>query len=469
MFSAATERPDWRFSLRLALGVGSLFAIAVVTLYYGAGELLERALAREEASLVLDRSEDIRLAWQDARDEGLTNLLRELETTTGEQLAVRVEGADRTVIFAGATANAPEVPWAELSATPTEGSKGISAAKGWTATAVPLPSGDTLRAARFSGVLADVRTNYRGLFATAVGPLLLAGISGGVILVILALRPLRRTVAVMRHIVRTGDWAARVSPPQAAGEMRNLAEAFNAVLERQQRLVESLRQSLDHVAHDLRTPLTRLQVAVESGLEKTGADSTAREALADCLEETQRVQATLDTLLDVAEAEAGAMRLKREKIRAADLLAEVAELYEFVAEEKGAKLEVRESPGVEFEGDRVRLRRALTNLVDNALKYLGTGRSIVLSAELTEREVFLRVQDDGLGISPEDLPRIWDRLFRADRSRSAPGMGLGLSLVKAIAEAHDGRAEAVSTPGRGSVFLLRLPRRAQNKVITPTA
>ena len=144
-------------------------------------------------------------------------------------------------------------------------------------------------------------------------------------------------------------------------------------------------------------------------------------------------------------------------------------IRELVAEEKGAKLEVRESPGVEFEGDRVRLRRALTNLVDNALKYLGTGRSIVLSAELTEREVFLRVQDDGLGISPEDLPRIWDRLFRADRSRSAPGMGLGLSLVKAIAEAHDGRAEAVSTPGRGSVFLLRLPRRAQNKVITPTA
>jgi signal transduction histidine kinase len=141
-----------------------------------------------------------------------------------------------------------------------------------------------------------------------------------------------------------------------------------------------------------------------------------------------------------------------------DLLAEVAELYEFAAEEKGARLEVRAAPGLEFTGDRVRLRRALANLVDNSLKYLGDGRSVLLSAELTEREVLLQVTDDGIGIVPEDLPRIWDRLFRADRSRSAPGMGLGLSLVKAIAEAHDGRAEASSTPGHGSVFLLRLPR-----------
>src|SRR3954469_15969954 len=99
MFSGASERPDWRFSLRLALGVGGLFAIAVVTLYFGAGALLDRALAREEASLVLDRTEDVRLAWQDSRNEGLATLLKDLETTAGEQLAVRVESADRSVIF----------------------------------------------------------------------------------------------------------------------------------------------------------------------------------------------------------------------------------------------------------------------------------------------------------------------------------------------------------------------------------
>ena len=459
MFSAKSDRPDWRFSLRLALGVGGLVAVAVVAIYLGAGALLDRALAREEASLVLDRIEDLRLAWQNSGNDGLDSLLRELEKTTGEPLAVSIEGPDRSVLFNGATADAPDVPWAELRA-PLAGEKSaVSVTGGWTATALALSSGETLRAARFSSALADVHATYRSLFATAVAPLLLAGIVGGVLLVIVSLRPLRRTVAVMRHIVRTGDWAARVTPPRATGEMRNLAESFNAVLERQQRLVESLRQSLDHVAHDLRTPLTRLRATAESGLVTTGPASAAHEALADCLEETQRVQATLDTLLDVAEAEAGAMKLRRETIAAAAMLTEVAELYEFAAEEKGAKLEVRAAPGVEFEGDRVRLRRALANLVDNALKYLGTGRSIVLSAELTDRDILLRVQDDGIGISAEDLPKIWDRLFRADRSRSAPGMGLGLSLVKAIAEAHDGRAEVESTAGRGSVFTLRLPRR----------
>jgi signal transduction histidine kinase len=460
MSSAANKRPDWRFSLRLALGVGGLFAVAVVAIYISAGKMLESALAREEAALVLDRREDIRLAWQNAGSESLIVFLQELEETTGEQLAVRVEGPGQALLFDGATASAPAVPWEALAFSPTEKEKRVTAAEGWTATAMRLSSGDILLVGRFSSAFAEVRKTYRGLFASVVGPLLLAGVLGGVLLVIVALRPLRHTVAVMRHIVQTGDWSARVSPPRAAGEMRNLTESFNAVLDRQQRLVESLRQSLDCVAHDLRTPLTRLQMAVETGLSKAERDSAAREALADSLEETQRVQATLDTLLDVAEAEAGAMKLKRETINAADLLAEVAELYEFTAEEKAAKLELRVAAKVEFIGDRVRLRRALANLVDNALKYLGNGRLVVLSAEMTEHEILLQVKDTGLGIAPEDLPRIWDRLFRVDLSRSAPGMGLGLSLVKAIAEAHGGRAEVSSTIGCGSVFQLRLPHQS---------
>lgn len=460
MFCGKNNRRDWRFSLRLALAVGGLFAVAVVTIYFGAGALLDRALAQEQTSLVLDRSEDVRLAWEDSGREGVVSLLANIEETTGEQLAVRIEGAGRSVRFADATSNAPEVPWVDLAGAPSATDRAVRVRGGWTATVLILESGERLWTARFSGVLADVRSAYRGLFATAVAPLLLAGIAGGVLLVFRALRPLRRTVTVMHHIVRTGDWAARVAPPKSTGEMRNLAEAFNAVLERQQRLVEGLRQSLDHVAHDLRTPLTRLRITVESALGKAGPESAAREALADCLEEAQRVQATLDTLLDVAEAEAGAMKLRWERMAAADLLAEVAELYEFAAEEKGASLEVKAAPDLEFDGDRVRLRRALANLVDNALKYLGVGRAIVLSAEMTEHELVLGVRDDGVGIAAEDLPRIWDRLFRADQSRSAPGMGLGLSLVKAIVEAHGGRAEAQSAVGCGSIFLLRLPRKA---------
>lgn len=457
MSSAANNRPGWRFSLRLAAGVAGFFAIVVVGIYFGSGALLQRALVREEGALVLDRQEDVRLAWEDAGEEGVRDLLNELVGITGEQLAVRIAGPDRATRFSGVTVNAPAVPWAELDAAVPDASR-LTASGGWIATTEQLDSGEILHTARYSGVADEVRTAYRGLFVSGAGPLLLAGLAVGAGLVFVALRPLRRTVAVMHHIVRTGDWAARVQPPRGQGEMRDLAEAFNAVLERQHRLVESLRQSLDSVAHDLRTPLTRLQASAEAGLGGTDRGSAAHEALTDCLEEAQRVKATLDTLLDVAEAEAGAIRLRPEPLRAAELLGEVAELYEFAAEEKQARIEVRGGAPVEFTGDRVRLRRALANLVDNALKYLGEGRLIILSADATDREVVLRVQDDGLGITAEDLPRIWDRLFRSDRSRSAPGMGLGLSLVKAIVEAHGGRVEASSTPGQGSVFTLRLPR-----------
>lgn len=459
MFSAASERPDWRFSIRLALGVGGLFAVAVVALYLGAGAMQERVLAHEEAALVLDRREDIRIAWQSSGEDGLVELLKELETTTGEQLAVRVEKPDGEVTFEDSTANAPDISWAQFAPAGKSQPERLATAKGWTATSMDLASGEILRVARFSSVIADVRNAYRGLFTTTVGPLLLAGISGSVILVIIALRPMRRTVAVMRHIVQTGDWSARVVSPRAKGEMRNLAEAFNDVLERQQKLIESMRQSLDCVAHDLRTPLTRLQVTVESGLDKTER-KPARDILIDCLEETQRVRATLDTLMDVAEAESGAMKLRLEEIQVSELFAEIAELYEFAAEEKNARIETDLPGELVFIGDHVRLRRALANLVDNALKYLGSGHRVVLSTEVVGREIILRVEDDGMGITPEDLPRVWERLFRVDRSRSAPGMGLGLSLVRAIAEAHEGRAEVRSTPGKGSVFQLRLPYRS---------
>jgi signal transduction histidine kinase len=457
MSSAPSERPGWRFSLRLAQGVAGFFAAVVVGIYFVSGALLERALVREEAALVLDRQEDIRLAWEAAGEDGLQDLLGELVTTTGEQLAVRVTGADRKLLFSGATANSPAVPWTELEAAPPDSSR-VTAAGGWVATTEVIESGEQLHTARFSGVANEVRTTYRGLFLSRVAPLLAAGLAVGAGLVYLALRPLRRTVKVMRHIVRTGDWAARVQPPRSRGEMRDLAESFNAVLERQHRLVESLRQSLDSVAHDLRTPLTRLQAAAESGLGQAERTSAAHEALTDCLEEAQRVKATLDTLLDVAEAEAGAIRLRLEPVQPAALLAEVAELYEFTAEEKGARIVVGDCPPGEFLGDRVRLRRAVANLVDNALKYLGEGRLVTLSAKNTGPGIVLQVKDDGIGISAEDLPRIWDRLFRSDRSRSAPGMGLGLSLVRAIIEAHGGKVEATSRPGQGSLFRLHLPR-----------
>jgi signal transduction histidine kinase len=153
------------------------------------------------------------------------------------------------------------------------------------------------------------------------------------------------------------------------------------------------------------------------------------------------------------------MTLEIEPVRVSEIGAETIDLFEDVAEERGITL-ISELPDDErVKADRQRLRQALANLVDNALKYTKRGGRVTLSAERHRQSVTIRVTDTGIGISAEDLPRIWDRLYRGrgDASRSEPGLGLGLSLVRAIATAHHGRADVKSVPGQGSTFELTLP------------
>ncbi|WP_404423794.1 ATP-binding protein [Nibricoccus sp. IMCC34717] len=455
MSSASSEPLDWRFSLRIALAMAALFAASVIAVYLMVGTLLERSLAREELALLQDRAEDVRLAWQEGGSEVVAAMLQESEAATGEELATRVTDATGRVLAECATLHASGMAWPKVAGS----SAGNDTESSWIFCNLRLPDGSTLQVARHSTVAAEVRQAFNGIFTRTAVPLLVGAVVLATIFTALALRPVRRAVAVMRRIVRTGNWQERVEVPAARGDMRNLAEAFNALLERQRRLVEDLRLSLDHVAHDLKTPLARLRNAAVEGADAADP-ALMREALANCIEETDRVRATLDTLLDVAEAEAGAVQLRREHAELAPICREVAELYGFIAEEKGVAIEVRIEGDPAAWIDRVRVRRCLANLVDNALKYIGSGRRVEIAARVCEGEVEVSVTDDGIGILDTDLGRVWDRLYRADASRSSPGMGLGLSLVKAIVEAHGGRVSAASAPGRGSCFTLVLPVRA---------
>jgi signal transduction histidine kinase len=167
----------------------------------------------------------------------------------------------------------------------------------------------------------------------------------------------------------------------------------------------------------------------------------------------------LRTLMDISEAETGTMRLELASVNLRELSRSVIELYELVAEEKQLSLTMDVPEDLAIEADRVRLQQVLANLLDNALKYTPPGGRVELRAAPDGAGVLLTVRDTGPGIAPEDLPRIWDRLYRGDKSRNEKGLGLGLSLVKAVVQAHSGTVDVSSQPGAGAVFTVRLPRR----------
>jgi signal transduction histidine kinase len=151
------------------------------------------------------------------------------------------------------------------------------------------------------------------------------------------------------------------------------------------------------------------------------------------------------------------MTLNLEEVKVCEGIDEVVDLYRYVAEDKGVTLQTACRQELTVLADPVRMRQALGNLVDNAIKYTPRGGDVEITALMEDERVLITVRDTGIGVGPEELPRIWDRLYRSDRSRSQRGLGLGLSLVKAIIEAHKGEVRVSSERGKGSVFTLFLP------------
>jgi signal transduction histidine kinase len=310
-------------------------------------------------------------------------------------------------------------------------------------------------------VRAELLARFRTVLFIATAVVVLAGVVGGALLTRSTMRPLRQLAEVVQTIVATGRFDARVPVRGSTDPLDKLSALFNGLLDRIASLVAGMRGSLDNVAHDLRTPMTRLRSIAERALEAGGDDPARyREALSDCLEESERVSEMLNSLMDISEAETGVMRLSVQPVDAAEVLHDVAELYEDVAEDKGVSLDVAATGVVMVAADRNRLRQVMANLVDNAVKYTPAGGRVTLRAVEREEVGVLEVEDTGPGIGADEQDRIWDRLYRGDQSRSARGLGLGLSLVRAIATAHHGRAEVVSSPGRGSTFSVSLPKAA---------
>jgi len=321
---------------------------------------------------------------------------------------------------------------------------------------IEVGGGSVLQVGKTSEARSQLLSNFRRVLMLGAGAALVIGMVGGLFLTRSTLKPLRDLRDAVRRILQTGQTDDRVPVYDTGDTVDELSTLFNAMLARITTLIHGMRNALDHVAHDLRTPMTRLRVTAEAAL-ATNDPAKYREALSDCLEESERVSSMLTTLMDISEAETGTMQLHVSRVELPKLIKEVTDLYEDAAEDAGVTMQATVPADLTVPADRDRLRQAMANLVDNAIKYTPRSGRVNLTAARDSDTVVIRVSDTGPGISSQDLPRIFDRLYRGDQSRTTRGLGLGLSLVRAYVEAQGGTVTAQSEAGRGSTFTLRLP------------
>ncbi|WP_328869079.1 HAMP domain-containing histidine kinase [Streptomyces sp. NBC_00287] len=267
-------------------------------------------------------------------------------------------------------------------------------------------------------------------------------------------RPLRALTAAAQQ---PPDRHVRV-PVTTRDETGILAAAFNELTERRARLEAQRKAMVSDIAHELRSPLTNIRGWLE--VTRDGVVDPDPALLASLHDEALVLQRVIDDLQDLADADAGTLRLHREPVRADELLDQVAAAHRVAADAADVTLRTTAEGTPWLDADPVRMRQALGNLVSNALRHTPSGGTVTLAARRDGDDVVLDVIDTGTGIAPEDLPHVFDRFWRAEKSRSrrTGGSGLGLPIVRHLLAAHGGTAEARSQPGTGSVFTLRLPR-----------
>lgn len=310
----------------------------------------------------------------------------------------------------------------------------------------------------------------RRIFLYGFGGLALAGLVGGLMMSRILVRRIDEINAAA-HTIMSGDLSRRIEARGSGDEIDGLAENLNAMLDRIEQLMGGLREVSDNIAHDLKTPLTRLRSRAEEALRGHGGEAEYREGLERIIEEADELIKTFNALLLIARLEAGAVEENMEVFDVGDVVRDVADLYEPVAEEAGLSLKVAAGGGPRIRANRQLIGQAVANLVDNAIKYgrrrdgAATERDAPISVGLAEVEdgLEIRVADRGPGIAPEDRERALKRFVRLERSRTRPGTGLGLSLVAAVARIHGGAIRlADSAPGQpapGLKVVVWLPKR----------
>jgi heavy metal sensor kinase len=308
------------------------------------------------------------------------------------------------------------------------------------------------------GVQADLRKWL--LFLAAMLPAVLAiAVGGGFVLMKRALLPVDR-IAASAERISSQNLSERLPVAQTGDELERLSLALNRMIERLDSAFLYSRRFVADASHELRTPLTVLQGELESLVRQPQFTTDWRDRVGSALEEVDRLAHIVEGLFAISRMDAGEAAAEWVPLDLAQLTAATVDQMSLLADDKGINVSYDAATAVWVEGDRARLKQVVVNLLDNAIKYTPQGGQIALTVDAQDLQAVLEVTDNGIGIPPEALPRVFERFFRVDqaRSREQGGAGLGLSIVKSICTAHHGRVEASSGPGRGSRFRVELPQ-----------
>jgi two-component system, OmpR family, sensor kinase len=306
--------------------------------------------------------------------------------------------------------------------------------------------------------LADLR-HFAWTLAGVGGVVLLCGLAGGWVLATRAIRPIEDISATAVKIA-AGDLSQRIDATDTDNELGRLAGVLNSTFARLEASFAQQGQFTADAAHELRTPVSVLLMQTQTVLKHERNSAEYRACIEACQRAAQRMRGLLESLLELARLDSGQEPMKKMRFDLARAVSECVELVRPLAQERNIKIET-ELPALDWTGDMERIAQVITNLLTNAIQYNNDGGEVHVNVREQNHEAQVTVSNTGIGISETDLPRIFERFYRADKSRSnAKGRtGLGLAISKAIVEAHGGNIEVASQPGKGTTFTVRLPAR----------
>jgi len=456
-------------SLRLALWYTAIYTLSSAAAFMVVYFILESVLLNQMDSDLIEDIEELSVIYQ---EEGLQSLRNEIRQ---EELS---EGADKVLYsfydsFAERVLGTDTTDWQELTVRddlleiyagngdPVLDSASLDSHEHDTRIVYGLIGTDEGKGKLILQIAQSLEENdeqlevLRNIFALTVPALLLIAFPLGLFVAKKAMGGVEEVTETAIRI-SNGSLNERVPASNRGLEIDRLSSTFNNMLDKIQLLISGMRDLNDNIAHDLKSPLARIRGIAESTLTGDQDKEQYRHFAASTIEECDQLLHLINTMLDIAETEAGLTPIM-ESLDLSALLKDANDLYQPLAADNDITLSYLGEENIPVRGNRQFLQRLVGNLLDNAIKYTQRGGRVTISQIRTARDVKVQITDTGFGIEAKDLANIFKRFYRCDLSRTKPGSGLGLCLAQAIAQAHWGNITVASTPKEGSVFTITLP------------